>query len=103
MNNSFNVNPDGSVLMAQGKVFIQDDGTVIAPKFRINPDGSLLLGEALSIDENGVMTLNGGEFRIQSGYNLIFTDGGSPVISSPNGTKFKLLVDDSGNVTTTPL
>jgi hypothetical protein len=67
-------------------------------KLTVNDDGSMKLGEALSIDPNGIMTLNGAEFNIQSGYNLNFDAGGGPVLVSPNGHKFKVVVDDNGNL-----
>jgi hypothetical protein len=96
------VDTDGNVIFNDGNVVIQPDGTFKTGKLQANPDGSLIVGEALSIDPNGIMTLNGAEFRIQNGYNLIFDSGGGPVIPSRNGSKFKVIVADDGTLSTVP-
>ena len=46
--------------------------------------------------------MNGAEFRIQSGYNLVF-EGGGPVLASPGGKQFKIVVNDEGVVSTVPI
>lgn len=55
---------------ADGLVLIESDGTVKVAKFQSNPDGSLKLGEAMTVDQNGVVTINGAELRILNGYNI---------------------------------
>jgi hypothetical protein len=96
------IDDNDTLALAGGKVTIQFNGTLTAGKFQANPDGSLCLGEALEIDANGIMLLNGAEFRIQSGYNLVF-EGGGPVLASPGGKQFKIVVNDEGVVSTVPI
>ena len=102
MNNSFNVNPDGSFLFCEGLITFGPDGKFIANKLGSKPDGSLQLGDALTIDSAGFMTLDGGTFTIKNSYDLIF-EGGGPVMVSPDGGKFKLVVDNAGVVSTVPV
>lgn len=102
-NTSFNVNPDGSFLFCDGLIAFDADGTLRANGLRSNPDGSIQVGQAFSVDTSGAARQDGGNFVIASGYNLIFTEGGSVVIASPNGSTFKLVVDDSGVLSTIPI
>jgi hypothetical protein len=80
----------------------EDDGKLSISKFEVSPDGSLKLGEALTIDPNGIVTLNGAEFRILNGYDLIFDAGGGPVLTSENVSKFKVVVSNEGVLSTIP-
>lgn len=97
------LNPDGSVLLASGKVTVDADGTLKAPKFQVNPDGSMQLGEALNIDQNGIFTNNGGNMFQLSGYSMIFRDGGGPIVLSEAGTYCMLRVDQHGAVFSQPV
>lgn len=86
---AFTVKADGTVLAANGLVKIDPDGTLSLPRsnVQLNPDGTLTLGEATSIDKNGILTQNGADFISYSGV----------IIPSPNGTLFRCNVDDNGN------
>lgn len=90
------IKPDGSASFANGVVTIQPDGTLQAPKFKVNPDGSMQLGEALSIDQNGIMTQNGGNINVLATYDMVF-EGGGPIVTGDNGTtKYRFKVDIHG-------
>jgi hypothetical protein len=90
------LNPDGSVSFANGKFTVGADGTIQGAKFQVNPDGSMQLGEALSIDQNGIMTQNGGNINVLATYDMVFESGG-PVVTGDNGTtKYRFKVDIHG-------
>src|SRR6267142_1802346 len=84
------ISSDGTVLAANGQVRIDPNGTLSLPfaNTQFNPDGTLTLGEATSIDKNGILTQNGADFISYSGV----------IIPSPNGSLKRVVVADDGTL-----
>lgn len=74
-----------------GQGFIIKDITNNATRLKINSNGNVGIG---TLDPSEKLEVDG---------NIFIKDNNALILSSPNGTKFKITVDDNGNLTTSQI
>jgi len=74
-----------------GQGFIIKDITNNSTRLKINSNGNV-----------GIGTLDPSE-KLEVAGNIFIKDNNALILSSPNGTKFKITVDDNGNLTTSQI
>jgi hypothetical protein len=74
-----------------GQGFVIKDLTNNSARLKINSNGNIGIG---TLDPSEKLEVDG---------NILIKDNNALILSSPNGTKFKITVDDNGNLTTSPI
>ncbi len=100
---NISLSADGSASFAVGKITFATDGSAnfADGSFAIKSDGGLAAGISYTFNADGSGTLASGVIIFSSSGDVEITDTTKGFIQkSPNGTRYRIKVDDAGNLGT---